>query len=216
MRRHAEQLDFDCVRHGGRRPRRRSQAVAESADPTSIARAIRAPAARARDAQGSARRSVAANGEAGARDGALVRAGVRARRLPTRPLLAPGEPRAPDRRGRGPRCSGKRHEGTRFAARQGREPHLRALRSRSCRSLPRAPAAHAARNATAYVLLNARKHAARAGRTLSRAVRIDPASSGRWFDGWRESATAPPGRRPVARPRGWLLAVGWKRWHALE
>jgi hypothetical protein len=67
------------------------------------------------------------------------------------------------------------------------------------------------RNALAYVLLNASKHAARAGRTLSRAVRIDPASSGRWFDGWRESAKPPPGRRPVALARSWLLAVGWRR-----
>jgi REP element-mobilizing transposase RayT len=67
------------------------------------------------------------------------------------------------------------------------------------------------RNAIAYVLLNARKHAARAGRTLSRACRIDPASSGPWFDGWRESAEPPPGRKPIARPRSWLLAVGWKR-----
>jgi REP element-mobilizing transposase RayT len=38
------------------------------------------------------------------------------------------------------------------------------------------------RNALAYVLLNARRHAAQAGRALSRAVRLDPASSARWFD----------------------------------
>lgn len=71
------------------------------------------------------------------------------------------------------------------------------------------------RNALAYVLLNARKHAAQAGRVLSRAVAIDPASSGRWFDGWQHSAgekgPAPLARRPVAMPRSWLLAVGWKR-----
>jgi REP element-mobilizing transposase RayT len=36
------------------------------------------------------------------------------------------------------------------------------------------------RNAIAYVLLNARRHAARAGRVLARAIAIDPASSGRW------------------------------------
>src|SRR5687767_7131245 len=58
------------------------------------------------------------------------------------------------------------------------------------------------RNAIAYVLLNARKHSAAAGRTPSRAFGIDPASSGRWFDGWQRAvgaigATAPPGR-PVA------------------
>jgi REP-associated tyrosine transposase len=68
------------------------------------------------------------------------------------------------------------------------------------------------RNALAYVLLNARRHAARAGRTLSRAVRIDPASSGRWFDGWKgANAPEPPPDLPaVARPRTWLLARGWR------
>jgi hypothetical protein len=68
------------------------------------------------------------------------------------------------------------------------------------------------RNAIAYVLLNARRHAAWAGRTLSRAVRIDPASSGRWFDGWRGArAPVPPLDLPaVARPRTWLLSKGWR------
>ena len=61
------------------------------------------------------------------------------------------------------------------------------------------------RNAIRYVLLNARKHgAARPG--------IDPYSSGRWFDGWRERIReAIEGSRPVARARTWLLAVGWRR-----
>jgi REP element-mobilizing transposase RayT len=71
------------------------------------------------------------------------------------------------------------------------------------------------RNALAYVLLNARKHAAQAGRALSRAFAIDPASSGRWFDGWAvspcEPGRAPPDHTPVAPPRTWLLVVGWKR-----
>ena len=71
------------------------------------------------------------------------------------------------------------------------------------------------RNALAYVLLNARRHAARAGRTLSRTFRIDPASSGRWFDGWRRridgAGPSPPTARSVATPRSWLLAVGWRR-----
>jgi hypothetical protein len=65
------------------------------------------------------------------------------------------------------------------------------------------------RNALAYVLLNARRHAAKAGRTLSRAVGIDPASSGRWFDGWRNGIT-PALSAPVAAPRSWLLAIGWR------
>jgi len=75
------------------------------------------------------------------------------------------------------------------------------------------------RNALAYVLLNARRHAARAGRMLSRAEGIDPASSGRWFDGWkdfvnREGASSEP--RAVAPPRGWLLSVGWRRRGLIE
>jgi len=64
------------------------------------------------------------------------------------------------------------------------------------------------RNAIAYVLLNARKH----GRSVAE---IDPCSSARWFDGWRDRpdliidlASDPPG---VAWPRTWLLAVGWRR-----
>ena len=76
------------------------------------------------------------------------------------------------------------------------------------------------RNALAYVLMNARRHAARAGRTLSRAFGIDPASSGRWFDGWTGTAShrelTPRGARPIAPPRGWLLVVGWKRYRTLD
>ena len=67
------------------------------------------------------------------------------------------------------------------------------------------------RNALAYVLLNARRHAARAGRTLSRAFGIDPASSGRWFDGWQSAVITPGPSPPVAPPRSWLLSVGWRR-----
>ena len=64
------------------------------------------------------------------------------------------------------------------------------------------------RAALRYVLLNARKHIRRAGRSLHR---VDPASSGRWFDGWRvplKTAADPPA---VARPRGWLAGVEWRR-----
>ncbi len=71
------------------------------------------------------------------------------------------------------------------------------------------------RRALAYVLLNARRHAAKRGAKLSKAS-IDPASSGRWFDGWKRSfraRSALPGREPlpVARPRTWLLRVGWRQ-----
>ena len=68
------------------------------------------------------------------------------------------------------------------------------------------------RRALRYVLLNARHHAKRASKTL----RVDPASSGRWFRGWKESvalAVEDPqgGRREVADPRSWLLRLGWLR-----
>lgn len=63
------------------------------------------------------------------------------------------------------------------------------------------------RQALCEVLNNARKH----GR---RAAPFDPCSSARWFDGWRDHdpvidvSREPP---PVAAPRTWLLAVGWRR-----
>jgi hypothetical protein len=65
------------------------------------------------------------------------------------------------------------------------------------------------RNALAYVLLNARRHA----RRLWAGLRIDPASSARWFDGWRRRDAPGPraGVVPVARPRTWLLMTGWRR-----
>jgi len=80
--------------------------------------------------------------------------------------------------------------------------HVRALRT------PRE-----VRNALAYVLLNARRHAAKLGQRLSKTRGVDPASSGRWFEGWR----SPPAQRAasdlpaVAAARTWLLRVGWRR-----
>jgi hypothetical protein len=79
------------------------------------------------------------------------------------------------------------------------------------------------RNALRYVLLNARHHMA--GRARRIAALFDPASSARWFDGWKSappaapSALEPPaGRVPpsVARARTWLLSVGWRRHGLLE
>jgi hypothetical protein len=78
------------------------------------------------------------------------------------------------------------------------------------------------RNALAYVLLNARRHLAKnLGRSaLARTPeRLDPASSSRWFDGWKSTAPCarcfetprtldPP---PVAAPHTWLLRTGWRR-----
>ncbi len=83
------------------------------------------------------------------------------------------------------------------------------------------------RGALRYVLLNARRHAAQAGAALRRhRVALDPASSARWFDGWKRwpprsqdvHGALPPVRRkcPVARPRTWLLRVGWRRQGLLD
>ncbi len=67
-----------------------------------------------------------------------------------------------------------------------------------------------ARRGLVYVLLNFRKHLrARPG--------IDPRSSGPWFGGWRRarhgraSRPDPSFAGPVAPPRTWLAAVGWRR-----
>lgn len=68
------------------------------------------------------------------------------------------------------------------------------------------------RNALRYVLLNARRHTTAARASLSKTVRLDPASSARWFDGWKRGARDPArGPSPVALARTWLLATGWRR-----
>jgi REP element-mobilizing transposase RayT len=61
-----------------------------------------------------------------------------------------------------------------------------------------------ARRGLVYVLLNFRKH-------LKAAPGVDPRSSAPWFDGWRSRSSAPLDPAPVARPRTWLAAVGWRR-----
>jgi REP element-mobilizing transposase RayT len=71
------------------------------------------------------------------------------------------------------------------------------------------------RRALRYVLLNHRHHAAQRRRSSVHCLPSipDPASSGRWFDGWRV-ATAPPESvdvREVAVARTWLLQIGWRR-----
>jgi REP element-mobilizing transposase RayT len=67
------------------------------------------------------------------------------------------------------------------------------------------------RNALAYVLLNARRHLAKRRATVAAAVRVDPASSGRWFDGWRVALARAHDPPAVAAPRTWLLSFGWRR-----
>ncbi len=56
------------------------------------------------------------------------------------------------------------------------------------------------RNAIRYVLLNARRHL----RQTTGAVRLDPASSARWFDGWKRGASELI-REARTRPGGPLL-----------
>jgi hypothetical protein len=68
------------------------------------------------------------------------------------------------------------------------------------------------RRTLAYVILNQRHHAARAGRVLPPRW-IDSRSSGLTFTGWRESphdggALPDLGTSPA---RCWLLRVGWRR-----
>jgi REP element-mobilizing transposase RayT len=68
------------------------------------------------------------------------------------------------------------------------------------------------RNALRYVLQNIWKH--RFQRTgQAGAAKIDEASSGRWFTGWRsrDAPTAPGPPREVAHPRAWLLTAGWRQ-----
>ena len=75
-----------------------------------------------------------------------------------------------------------------------------------------------ARNAIAYVLLNARKHwRGRCGQAPP--VRIDAASSGRWFGGWLREAPRSdenPDLREVSPARSWLLRTGWTYWGLID
>jgi REP element-mobilizing transposase RayT len=83
------------------------------------------------------------------------------------------------------------------------------------------------RNALAYVLLHARRHAAkRIERLRRRGMRVAPlpnagtldgASSARWFAGWRRELAvdrSPPlsleAESAVAEPRTWFLRRGWR------
>ena len=77
------------------------------------------------------------------------------------------------------------------------------------------------RNALRYVLLNARRHAAERGARLGGRVRLDPASSARWFDGWKRGTAGEEAARtadsPAVRlPRTWLLGLGWRRLGLLD
>jgi REP element-mobilizing transposase RayT len=65
-----------------------------------------------------------------------------------------------------------------------------------------------ARNTLLYVLGNARKHAAQRGVRMP-ARWVDPYSSARQFDGWRQNVRPEPG--VVVPPACWLLRSGWRR-----
>jgi hypothetical protein len=68
------------------------------------------------------------------------------------------------------------------------------------------------RIALAYVLLNARKHAAARGADPpSWGFLLDPASSGRWFDGWASPSEPATDLPAVASARTWLMRAGWRR-----
>ena len=70
------------------------------------------------------------------------------------------------------------------------------------------------RRALAYVVLNARKHL---GRRAPHVGRVDPASSGPWFSGWREGVVAlARSPAPVAQALTWVLRVGWRRHGLLD
>ncbi len=74
------------------------------------------------------------------------------------------------------------------------------------------------RNCRAYVLNNFRRHAAQAGRQVDSGW-VDPHSSWAWFDGWRDLSREQArlakqeraGPAPVAKPKSWLLRVGWRK-----
>jgi hypothetical protein len=68
------------------------------------------------------------------------------------------------------------------------------------------------RRALVYVLHNYRRHTVAPGRPSG----FDPLSTAPYFDGFASSiahppSTAPPGVRPAALPRTWLLRIGWRR-----
>ncbi len=75
-----------------------------------------------------------------------------------------------------------------------------------------------ARHALSYVLNNWRRHNEDERALAARFAAIDPYSTARTFEGWKEAkeAVLPPGFASlspleVAQPRTWLLRVGWQR-----
>jgi REP element-mobilizing transposase RayT len=215
MRRVAEQLELDRVRHGGRRPgagrkpgpnpriRHRSRGTLAHRLPRHVTLKMRegVPSLRTVRLVRELERSFAASCERN--DFRLCHYSIQGNHAH---LIVEADSEAA--LGRGMKALGSRlaRAVNRIFGRSGPvladRYHLHVLRT------PRE-----VRNALRYALLNARRHAVEAGRALSSAVQIDPASSGRWFDGWsrRFGVAERFGARPVALPRSWLLAVGWRR-----
>src|SRR5690606_20143337 len=76
------------------------------------------------------------------------------------------------------------------------------------------------RHALGYVLLNARHHYFERHRRPPPAVRLDPASSAVWFEGWKRRlwhpGDSPPRIREVAPAATWLLTKGWRRHRLID
>jgi putative transposase len=60
------------------------------------------------------------------------------------------------------------------------------------------------RNALVYVLHNFKKH-------IRGARGLDPCSSARWFNGWRNAMRCMIDTSPLAQASTWLARVGWRR-----
>jgi REP element-mobilizing transposase RayT len=77
------------------------------------------------------------------------------------------------------------------------------------------------RSARAYVLQNARRHAAQAGIAYVPGW-VDPFSSAKFFDGWKRRVDCEDGidlvatGPPVVAPKTWLLTTGWRRWGLVD
>ncbi len=72
-------------------------------------------------------------------------------------------------------------------------------------------------HALRYVLLNARRHYRKKYGRPPKYVRIDEASSARWFENFSRFLPADrSGKREVSRPRSWLPKQGWKRFGPID
>ncbi|MGH0028619.1 MAG: transposase [Myxococcota bacterium] len=119
--------------------------------------------------------------------------------------------------GRGPLANGMKAVGARLARAVNRAFGRRGPVLLGRYHVRRLKTPREARNALAYVLLNARKHW-RERRGSPPPVRLDQASSGAWFEGWSREPPGPEptGPREVAAPHTWLLTQGWRRHRRID